>query len=176
MEDKWGYCPKCGARRGADTFDSFGRDLFSQLFSKMRNSFSDMGEFDKLFEKDMEAMDLSPWFPQSKQNRERVIRPRGKGFSIRITRGTGMEPRVSVKTFGDVKKENIEKALEENLGVQKPVAKKFPPAGDKEQARRFRLPGIARKPAAPSCTEEPEAEVRRIGDKAVVDICMPGVR
>ena len=176
MEGRWSYCPKCGARRGADTFDSFGRDLFSQLFGKMRSSFDDRGEFNRVFEKDMEAMDLSPWFAQRKQDRERMFKPtRGKGFSVRITRGTGMRPRVSVRTYGDVKKENIERVLQESSGVEKARIKKpMKPVND-QQGRRFRLPSLMKK-TGPKCMEEPEAEVRRIGDKVIVEIFMPGVK
>lgn len=179
LDGGWSFCPKCGARKG-DMMDSFGRDIFSQLFSQMKDSFKDMDNLERMFDKDLEALDLSPWF-RREQPREKRVKPiRGKGFSVHITRGTGMEPKVDIKTYGDVNRERIERELHDKFGVEKkerPVPVKAP-AG-----RRFPFPGLKKtgpgssawKPL-PKSTEEPKADIRRVGNKVTVDIEMPGVR
>jgi HSP20 family molecular chaperone IbpA len=184
LDGKWGFCPRCGTRKGGDMFDSFGRDLFSQIFSQMRNSFRDMEGFERMFERDIEALDLSPWF-RRRPDKERVLKPlQKKGFTVHITTGTGMRPKVNVKTYGDVNKEKIEREVYDKLGVQKiPQTQKAPhpeKVEDKseqhgERRSRFSLPSITRK-SVPKCTEEPKADVKRIGDKVTVDICMPDVK
>jgi len=178
LQNNWGYCPRCGARRDADAFDAFGRDLFSQIFSQMRNSFQDFEELEKgMFEKDIEALDLSPWFRRKQE--EGKLRPiQGKGFSVHITSGTGIKPKVTIKTYGDVNRERVEKEVYEKFGAKKPeqgIMFEEPEKAAQPPAKRFPFPGIRKKPV-PACTEEPKSDIRRIGDKVTVDICLPGVK
>ncbi len=165
MDQSWGFCPKCGARKG-NMVDSMGRDIFSQLFNQMKGSFAEMGSLDK----ELEALDLSPWFRRA-PDMEKAVKK--KGFSVHITRGTGMKPRVDIKTFGDVDKERIEKELHDRFGVKQRVEP--PPQVREKERRRFSFPAIKRG-AVPKSTEEPKADVRRIGDSVSVDITMPGVK
>ncbi|MBN2330412.1 MAG: hypothetical protein JXC85_01225 [Candidatus Aenigmarchaeota archaeon] len=168
LDGGWGFCPRCGARKG-DMFDSLGRDIFSQLFNQMKSSFAEMGSFDN----DLEALDLSPWFRRA-QDMERPVKPmQKKGFSVHITRGTGMKPRVDIKTYGDVNRESIEKELRDRFGVRQQEERPAP-AREKE-SRRSPFPAM-RKRDVPKSMEEPKADVRRIGEKVTVDIDMPGVR
>jgi hypothetical protein len=179
MKDGWGYCPRCGARKGADEFDSFGRDLFSQMFSRMRSSFKDIDSIWDMSDKDVEALDLSPWFSQRGREGDKPRGPvKGKGFTVRITSGTGMKPKVDVRTFGGVDKARLEDRLKGSLVVRQggvPVRQPAEPKDAEKPRRRFGLPSLARK-GAPTCTEEPNAEVKRIGDSVNVDICLPGVK
>jgi HSP20 family molecular chaperone IbpA len=171
LKESWGFCPKCGARKG-DIMDSMGRDIFSQLFNQMKGSFAELDNFDK----DLEALDLSPWFRRA-PDMDKAFRPvQKKGFSVHIKRGTGMKPQVHIKTYGDVNKERIQKELQDRFGVkQREESRAQTPRIPEKESRRFSFPAIKKK-AAPKSTEEPKADVRRIGDKVSVDIMMPGVR
>jgi HSP20 family molecular chaperone IbpA len=171
-KEGWTYCPKCGnpLRR---------RDLFSDMFDRMRR---EMKEMDRVFEKDMQFFDISPFFRQQK--------PRGSGFTIRITRAGGKEPRVSVKTFGNVDN-NVKRELSEELeemGVSKqPKPEKrehkegflremIPAGGPAEPIREAPKKDELEKVCEPRSTEEPECEVRPLEDRVVVEIKLPGVK
>lgn len=193
MDKGWGYCPRCGSRRGSDPFDAFGRDLFSQIFSQMRNSMGDMQRLQNdMFERDIEALDLSPFFKGAREDKRQLRPVQKKGFTIHIKTGTGMRPHVDIKTYGDVNKARIEREVYDKFGVQRddadagkapaPVKQQAGPVPgeravkeEKERGKRFGLPSLTRR-SGPKCTEEPKADVKRIGDRVVVDVCMPGVK
>jgi len=168
LEGEWDFCPRCGARKGGDHMDTFGRDLFSEMFNRIRSSFQN-DEMDKLFEKDIEALDLSPWF--KKMEDEKSFKPvHGRGFSIHISSGTGRPPKVSVKTFGDVGNEKIGKVVKDDLGIlQKAGIEDVNETGEHKPASFLRKP-------MPKITEEPKTEVKRVGGSVVVDINIPGVK
>lgn len=172
MKDGWAFCPRCGSRKNASPMDTIGRDLFSQVFEKMKRSFSDIEGMNKRFDKDIEALDLSPWFRKMQPESSGKRPPSGvqkKGFAIRITSGKGKPPKVSIKTFGG--------------SGNKPKVYTGPgpvPAGgamgkmEKSEKKVPSSPFLASK-KAPKVTEEPAADVKRIGERVVVDIKMPGV-
>jgi hypothetical protein len=179
LKDGWGFCPKCGARRNGDPMDALGRDLFSQMFGKMRKSFEEFDSMDRMFEKDFEALDLSPLFRRMRPERrgpsderaESHVRPVKRGFTVKIKSGTGMEPKVSVETFGNVDREKLEKEIKDKFGV--PVKAEARPAGRRKGG--FRLPGLDQK-GPPKVTEEPSHDAKRFGDRVVFDIRLPGVK
>ncbi len=158
VKDEWRFCPRCGSRKGGDALDDFGRDLFSQVFGRMKGSFREFDNMDRMFEKDIQAIDLSPFLRPPGEGPK--ASPRSRGFTVRIRRGTGMKPKVDVQTFGGVSREAVEK----KFGMGQP-----------EEKRRIPLPSI-RRAGAPKVTEEPKADVRRIGDRVSVDIEIPQVR
>ncbi len=156
MERGWGFCPKCGFK--------LSRFLgpFGDIFSKVRKEMEGMN---RLFEKDIEAMDISPFF----KPRGKVIRinaPMGSGFSIKIVQSTGREPQVSVKTFGNVRKEDLERQIQQQLGV-KPAVRQEAPAEVKAEGSKIKIPAI---------TEEPKTHIKRSDGRVLVDIEMPGVK
>jgi len=128
-------------------------------------------EIDRFFERDIEAFDISPWF------RAGPLKKKGSGFTIKIIRSGNQPPRVSVRTFGNVNKENVQKQIREQLGIrekvkeqEKPLAHVAGPAGASEAKPE-------EKPMqTPRLTEEPHVEVRRLDSKVVVDMKVPGVK
>ncbi len=171
-KEGWTYCPKCGnpLRR---------RDVFSDMFDRMRR---EMKEMDRVFEKDMQFFDISPFFRQQK--------PRGSGFTIRITRAGGKEPKVSVKTFGNVDN-NVRRELSEELGEMgvpkqpKPekrehkegLLRRMIPAGGQAEPREAHKEALEKEEhREPRSTEEPECEVRPLEDRVVVEIKLPGAK
>ncbi len=146
VSDEWHYCPECG-------FDlKHGNDMVRRPFMDMDSIFSmiekEMKEVDKLFDKELEFFDLTPWFKKGK-----------KGFTIRISHESGKKPEVVVKTFGDVDKSRIEKEVYNRFGIK---------------PEKQGVVEIERKP--PKITEEPKTDVKRIGDKLYVDIYLPDVK
>ena len=79
---------------------------------------------------------------------------RSNGISIVITPGTGREPKIQVRTSRGLK--NLEPDIKRNLGV-KPI-----------EERPIRK--ISR------VTEEPETEIKTIGNKQIIQIVLPEVK
>ena len=165
----WGYCPRCGMRLADDGMfsNSFSfDDMFKRIHSQMK-------EMDETFKKDFEVFDLSPML------RNRAVRGKGKGFRITIKSGTGMEPRIDVKTFGE-DRDGMKEEIMEQLGMDSRES------GTKPTERpRFRIPGMRKtvpvshekkRIKLPGITEEPRTEIRRTGTGLSVDIEMPGVK
>ncbi len=155
IESTWNFCPKCGSKKGGDPFDDMGRDLFSQVFGKMKNTLPGFSGMEREMEKDIEAIDLSPMF-----RRQPGEQPKRRGFTVRIRSGTGQKPDVDIKTFGGVRRENVERQIEDRFGVR-------------PEKRTMKIPAIRK---IPKKTEEPKAEIKRIGDAVAVDISLPGVK
>ena len=152
IEKGWGFCPSCGSR--------ISGDFFEEIFSRMRKEIAEMS---KLFEKDIEAIDLSPWFRGMDKNRF-VIQPKGSGFTIKIVQAGGGEPKVTVKAFGDADREKIKKSIEGTEARRQPI-----PAGIRMEKEAGR-PG--REPAS---TEEPKTSVNRSPAGVEVLMELPGV-
>jgi HSP20 family molecular chaperone IbpA len=151
MRDEWEYCPKCGHRnRGRKE----RRSTLDSVFSRFRKEFEEM---DRMFERDFEAFDISPFFG----------RPKSSGFTVKIVSSNKQPPKVTIKTYGDVDEKKLEKQIKNQLGV-----------GGFERAEEPR-PARAEKPReplrVPKVTEEPKTEIRRVGTKVMVDMEIPGV-
>ncbi len=88
---------------------------------------------------------------------------RGGGISITIQSGTGMKPHIEVKTSGEYKK--IEPEIKRRLGVK---------AGVEEVSEEEEK--IERKVRVPKVTEEPEAEIKNLGNRQIISIKLPDVK
>jgi HSP20 family molecular chaperone IbpA len=161
IEGGWQFCPKCGARVGGDPRDDVGRDMFSQIFNSVKsdfdNGFEDMDKMMDKMMKSMKILDISPFF-----------RPNSKpftsgGFAIRIQSGSGMEPRISVQTFGSVPKDAVK--IMQGHTPRKNQRPPFPVQG----------PPAAKPMHLPKVIEEPKTDVRNESGKVVVSMDMPGV-
>ena len=147
QEQDWRYCPRCGNSPRRGLFD------LSRLFSRMQKEMATLSEdMDQEFDREIEAVDLSPFFKRSK----------GTGFTVRIVTGTNQEPEVEVKTFGGVDKQQLEEEIKEKLGiVTRPVKR--------PRTEKSRFP-------VPSTTEEPHTDVQSHGQRVTVDMKIPGVK
>ncbi len=156
MDDEWSYCPRCGAKRNGDFFEN--------IFTRFRKEFEEMN---KLFERDFEAFDLSPVFKNRKTS----------GFSIKITTSGNGKPKVSVRTFGDVDEKRIKKQIERQLGIKSGVEElSEAPQRTTEHTLLSRTPRRMEKPKKiPKVTEEPKTEIRRVNDRVIVEMDIPGV-
>lgn len=152
LDSGWRFCPKCGSGQSR-AFD------FQDIFSRMRK---EMEEMARSMDSDIEALDLSPFFKKA----------RPQGFSIKISSGPGIEPKVEVRTFGDIDKRQIESQLR-SLGVKR-IAQG--PGGAMRTREKPMFPREDRKLRLPEATEEPAANVRRLDGRVVVDLEIPGVK
>ncbi len=138
----WKYCPNCGASVGQDS------QIFSEVFDMLAEQLS---EVNKMFENQVEAIDLSPWFKKGTH---------GRGFSIKIITSGGRQPKVSIQTFGDVDKAQLKRKVYDELGFE---------GGGQVVERPV-------KRATPKTTEEPKANIKNISNKLVVDLELPKVK
>lgn len=150
----WRFCPRCGSR--------LSEDMFTDVFSRMEREFKEMG---KGFERNFEVLDLSPFFRKP---------TKGRGFSIKITRSSGEEPKVSVKTFGDVDRGEIEKEVR-NLGFRERLGTLKPKIREAREPEKFKGEEGVRISEVKT-TEEPKTCVKRIGDRIVVEVELPEVK
>ncbi len=123
-------------------------ESFLDIFSKVQKEFEEMS---KSFDKDFEVFDLSPWSPKKLKS---------SGFSIKIIHDGRNPPKIFVKTYGDVNKKRIEKEIYDKFGVRS-----VPSVELKDNAYSI-----------PKVTEEPKTEVRRVGNKILVNINLPDVK
>jgi len=169
--------------------------VFDKLMKRLAKQMEDVDRKGQRMDRNFEVMDLSPMFKDMKEIGQKRLKAMGKpgasGFSIRISRTNDNEPKVDVKTYGNVDNEKIQKQVNEQLkrmGMEQYVrpASYRPPTerqeepeeeegpeegqGDKEMstARRKGFP-------TPRYTEEPRTTVRRVNSRVFVDIEIPGV-
>lgn len=147
----WRFCPSCGSELKRKE-----RDFFNGALERMEREMKGMN---KAFERNFEVVDLSPFFAKP---------VKGSGFSIRIMQGSGGKPRVSVKTFGDADKKEVESEIGK-LGFRERITKALNPEKIAEKSDK----GICFNKAR--TTEEPETCVRKADGKIVVEVKLPGV-
>jgi len=134
-------CPECG--RVVDEKWKFcpfcgarlkGKSIFEEVeeeFERMRRFFSDEFSFPKF---------------------------RSGGIEITIHSGTGMKPRIKIRTSGEYKK--IEPELKKRLGIKEGIREV-----EEEKVK-----------VVPKVMEEPETKVYREGGRQIVEVKLPDVK
>jgi len=138
VSDKWDFCPYCGAPLREKEFEPF--DIFDDIDKEFR--------IDKMFSFEFPKFRIKPGI-------------KGRGISITIQSGTGMEPKIEVKTSGEYKK--LEPEIKRRLGVKPGVEE----VSEEEVEKKVRVPKV---------TEEPEAEIKNLGAKQIISIKLPDVK
>ncbi len=156
VDDDYNFCPVCGfklVKQGRPAPMRFRRpgvrvkDPFEDIFGG-----GPFGDFDSFFKSSFLG------FPGLRKRLGKSKSSKGGGFSVKIVRGTGKEPKISVKTFGDLKgKEN---EVRRRVGLEE---KEERPKIEEVEPREFEK------------TEEPECEVKKEGDTTVVEVELPDV-
>ncbi len=163
----WHFCPNCGS-----SLEQKGRSIFDDIFSRFRREFKEM---DKLFDKEFEVLDLSPFF-RAPHTPEGTRRPRRSGFTIKITRRNREQPRVDVKTFGNVDRNEVRREVAEEM---KELGIKTTPMGTVQKERPYEKPkALEEKPHQEPAkfTEEPRTQVRSVGTRVMVEMELPDVK
>lgn len=163
------FCPFCGARLRR-------KSLFEDIFSRFNREMSQMEKqsrhMDRMFEKQFEAFDITPFFRA----------PKGKGFTIKIIQKGREKPEVSVQTFGNVDKEKVARQVREQFQLGKPIKITLGPqvpakAAQRPAPERPKTLQEMRPPApAPKVTEEPKTEVKKTDGRVTVNMELPGVK
>jgi hypothetical protein len=152
IKSDWEFCPHCGEK--IELEKSKRRDVitpFEDIFDDIEKEFE---RIDKFF-------GFGPFkFPSIR------MKPgmRGGGISITVQSGTGMEPKVEIKTSGEYKK--LEPEIKKKFGI-KPAIEEI----EEEKAEKKK---IMRK--IPKITEEPETKVQTAGSKQIISVKLPDVK
>lgn len=128
-KDKWNFCSNCGINLKEDSFD----DVFK--------------EAGKEFQDANKELKMGFDFPKNW-----LKNPLKNGVSIRITSGTGMQPKVEVRRMGEHK--HVE-TFSEHRG----------------ETHIHGKPRII-----PEVTEEPETKVQKAGNRQIITINLPDVK
>lgn len=152
IKEDWEFCPHCGEEVERKRFREKERiSSFESIFDDIDKEFE---RIDKMFGFDFFK------FPSFK------IKPGVKsgGVSITIQSGTGMEPKIEVKTSGEYKK--LEPELKRRLGI-KPAIEEVEEEKAEKKRHEVKIPKV---------TEEPETEVQTVGNKQIISIKLPDVK
>ncbi|MEM5791015.1 MAG: zinc ribbon domain-containing protein [Candidatus Aenigmatarchaeota archaeon] len=107
-------------------------------------------------EKEIERMDKE--FSKFLEIPKIRFKPSVGGISITIHSATGKSPKVEVKTFGEYK--NLEPEIKKRFGVKEPIR-------EVEEKKPVKVPRI---------TEEPEAEIKNLGNRQIISVKLPDVK
>jgi RNA polymerase subunit RPABC4/transcription elongation factor Spt4 len=138
LKKDWTFCPSCGH----DT-----RDRYKRHYDMIDDIEKEFERIDEIFGPKMfkfPRIDIKPM-------------TRNSGISITIRRGTGMKPKINVKTSGNYKK--IEPQIKRKLGI-----------GDKTEQKAYKERKI------PKVTEEPETKIVMTGNVKKILIKLPDVK
>lgn len=178
VKEEWEFCSRCGAKTKKMRLFAFGlEDVFKQFGREFERIEKEM----RSIEREFGVIDLSQIQPML-----RAKKPGVRGFTIQIQTKTGERPKIDIKTFGDVKKEEITKSVSKQLGVRPeevkileqkiPVGPRAPPMKRpaiepaKKETKEEQLP------TTPLVTEEPRTNVMQMPGKLIVEIELPGVK
>jgi HSP20 family molecular chaperone IbpA len=134
LNSDWDFCPKCGRPVREENIEG----IFSSMFDDIEKEFE---RIDKMFR--MSDFDVKP-------------QVRGGSIHITVQSGTGMKPRVKIKTTGDYKA--LEPEIRKKLGMEEGVKEV------KEKSRKVKI------------TEEPETKKIVKGGKTIIKLELPGVK
>lgn len=142
LKNDWKYCPYCGEgerekyRRRYDIFEDIEKE-FERIDKMLGPKFL---KFPKI--------DIKPMF-------------RGGGISVIIRSGTGVKPKIDVKTSGEYKK--LEPQIKRKLGI-------------KEDVEEIEEEKVYKKSRIPKTTEEPKTKIERVGNRENIEIRLPDVK
>lgn len=148
IKEDWEFCPHCGEKIEPEKESAVP---FGSIFEDIEKEFE---RIDKIFGFDSFKLPTFKMKPGI----------RGGSVSITVQSGTGMEPKVEIKTSGEYKK--LEPELKRKFGI-KPAIEEVEEE-EKEVKRRKVKP--------PKVTEEPETEIQTAGNKQIISIKLPDIK
>jgi HSP20 family molecular chaperone IbpA len=149
IKEDWEFCPYCGYPL---------KDKYKSE-EKFFEEIEEFESFDKIFERMEKEFEEMLKMPVFRIPRIKLSSPGFSGISITIHGGTGVKPKIEVKTYGEYKK--LEPEIKKRLGIKVPIEEV-----EEERETEYKPPKI---------TEEPEAKVRREGNKTIIEIKLPDV-
>jgi hypothetical protein len=162
IDASYAYCPHCGADLKAKAErDEEVDDMMKQVEDAMNMPFFLKLPFEKLVKQmtseiEKQFKEYDKMLPETeKQDKPNII---SSGLSINISSSSEGEPVIQIKQLGDGAKIREKKEEKE---ASLPVIK----LDEKDAKRMAKLP-----------REEPETKVRRLTDKIIYEILLPGVK
>jgi len=152
IKEEWGFCPHCGEE--VEIEKPKRKEIatpFGGIFDDIDKEFE---RIDKMFGFDSFKLPSIKMKPDMK----------GGGVSITVQSGTGMEPKVEVKTSGEYKK--LEPEIKRKLGVR-PAIEEIEKEKVEKKKREIKMPKV---------TEEPETEIQTVGNKQIISVKLPDVK
>lgn len=144
IKEGWEFCPHCG--------EEIEPEKPRKGLLPFRRIFDDI-------DKEFERIDKMFGFGSFKFPSFKMKGVKSGGISITVQTGTGMKPKVEIKTSGEYKK--LEPELKRKLGVK--------PAIEEVEEKKVEV-------KSPKITEEPESETQTIDNKQIVSIKLPDVK
>jgi HSP20 family molecular chaperone IbpA len=148
VQEDWDFCPYCGY----PLKEKYKEEIFEEEF--------DLENVDKIFNRMEKEFEEFLKFPTFKIPRIKAPSQGFSGISITIHTGTGMKPKIDVKTYGEYKK--LEPEIKKKLGIKVPVEE----VEEEEYEKEYKPPKV---------TEEPEAKISTQGKKVLIEIKLPDV-
>ncbi len=166
VEKKWSYCPDCGLSFGQQ--EPFSMGNLDDVFRELERMAQQMERGMRMPMRNVEVLDLTPFFQSMKRG----------GFTIQINQSGGKPPQVNIQTFGDVDRRRLEEQIQRRMGVKPKVSAPAVQAVSKAAAQAKQVQRVETNAqfAKAKVTKEPSAEIRRLGDRLLVDISLPGVK
>lgn len=130
LKKDWNFCPKCGNPIGAG-------GIMRDVFEDIEKEFERIDKMFRIDTRELGSQDI-----------------RGGSLHITIQSGTGIQPKIEVKTTGDYKA--LEPEIKRKLGISEEKVE--------ERARKFKI------------TEEPETKKIVQHGKTILKIELPGVK
>lgn len=167
------YCPYCGLNLKKKIEQDKARDkqiddMTKEIEKAFNIPFFMKFPFEKLVKHmmkdiDKQFRDYDEMLTKIQSQQPNIVT---SGISINIKSGPGGEPIIQVKQFGSpgektYREETIDKEKEEKIKLPKTITK----IAEAEAAKHAKLP-----------REEPETKVRRLTDKIIYEISLPGVK
>lgn len=151
VKTEYNYCPSCGESL------SGRKSRVTTIFSPFRNVFEDI-------DREFERIDKNFGTDYFKKPHFAFKFPGGTGgISITVLSGTGMRPKVDVKTYGQYK--HVEPEIRKKLGVGTSGS-----LVEQKEEPSYQKAGI------PMITEEPQTDVRTMGSRQVITVKLPDVK
>jgi hypothetical protein len=180
VEKKFSYCPYCGFNferlDNEKTYGLLGKndldDSFDNLnpFTKGMPFSNILGSLMQEFEKQFKEMDREIGKKIKKTEfSKKSFGPKSTGFSINISNSSGKQPEIRIRSFGDP---NFKKLLEGNIS-QKELEEDY----EKEKKLpQTKISETKLKKLASLPKQEAETQIRRLGNKIIYEINLPGVK
>jgi HSP20 family molecular chaperone IbpA len=159
ISGNYNFCPYCRvnlAENDDEEWGMLGKNDFAQP-DEMKMPFGFNALFNTLLKNlDKQFNELERNYPSEKNKKPHI---RKSGVSISINTSNGRPPEIKIKRFGDTPQIQGKKNGEKS--VKKQILKSF---SEKQRKKFSHLP-----------RKDPDTEIRRLSDRIVYEIKMPGV-
>lgn len=159
VSDRYKYCPYCSAQLNSNQgLGMLGRDDFMPSMDEVKFPRGFNVIFNSLLKNlDKQFRELDTEIGEDIERKPKINKG---GLSISISTSGGRPPEIKVRSFGDQKFKRQEEKIKKQI--------KEIPSKNLSQKNLKRISKLPKK--------EPQTNIRRLGDKVIYEINMPGVK